>query len=429
MKHRLIIAMTFSLLIALVVIVVTIEASSLGWRLPFDGVVTITNGPGEGMHTGASREAIDYARNAASFSVIAPADGVVIDYLTNGTQEFGNLLRIYHPNSGSCSLFAHLTTASVTTGNVIQGQVVGTSGKSGLPVGSGIHLHFEARNNCLAGQPFSGSAVSIRAIPGTWWRSSYELPYTPIPHVPAAPPIPTSDQSQYGGAAQYPPDSHQPAPLAQTVTARLLSNPQSPPNTPNGWITNVVLGNPGTAWLFFAGNPNVVAATPASSYRTSFALYKWAPGCVPSPTVNCFDLIINSYKLKKQQSLSAANESFPGNHQYTYVMYSTNAVYGTSNDARIYEFYAGDNAPALDTPHLVIVLEENSAPTILEYCSSGTDQYQVMEAHGGPTTTAYQGSACSIVLQRNVGGTNNYSVRAHYSGGRSATTPFVTLHY
>ncbi len=35
--------------------------TSGGWRLPFNGTYWISDGPGEGMHTVRSAEAIDYA--------------------------------------------------------------------------------------------------------------------------------------------------------------------------------------------------------------------------------------------------------------------------------------------------------------------------------------------------------------------------------
>lgn len=213
------------------------------------------------------------------------------------------------------------------------------------------------------------------------------------------------------------------------MTARLLSDRQSPPNNPEGWIANIVPGNPGQASIYFEGNPNVSAATPASPYRTSFQLFKWAPDCVPSGTVQCFDLLVNSFKVKKKETLTPSYESFSANSQYLYVMYSNNAVYGQSGSAFIYEFYAGDSAPSLETPHLSITFSQFDAATVLEYCTPGADQYQVQEYHGGATTNLYTGSACSIRTNRSVGGTNKYAVRAHFPAGWSATTPYVALHY
>jgi len=188
-------ALSLGFVLSLVIVVHVFAADSLGWRLPFNGIATITNGPGEGAHkliyiSGIpkdSREAIDYAMNGQSFPVIAPADGAVVDYLTQGTDGFGRLLRIYHPNSSSCSFFAHLDSATKTTHNqaVLQGDIVGYSGMTGLTEGSGIHLHFEALGGCNAGQPYSGSAVPIRGLFGNWWANTYEFPLTPAP-VPAA---------------------------------------------------------------------------------------------------------------------------------------------------------------------------------------------------------------------------------------------------
>jgi hypothetical protein len=86
------------------------------WRVPLGGTSTpylISNGPAEGLHGTPStlgnldsREAIDFVRtDAATFPIVAPADGNVLAYATN--LALGNILVIDHPSTGSCS-FMHI---------------------------------------------------------------------------------------------------------------------------------------------------------------------------------------------------------------------------------------------------------------------------------------------------------------------------------
>lgn len=125
---------------------------TFSWRLPFDGTMVITNGPGEGFHTGLwSSEAIDFAPSpAASFNVLAPADGVVWDYFNvtdendqNANQGFGRTLILYHTSTRTYSFFAHLRNdievdVSGLPGvhpSVTQGQLIAHSGNTGQGLG------------------------------------------------------------------------------------------------------------------------------------------------------------------------------------------------------------------------------------------------------------------------------------------------------
>lgn len=89
--------------------------SAGAWRLPFDGIRTISNGPLEGLHTVKSAEAIDYfLPDHTRFEVYAPANGVVTDVFDPdvvNTYGFGWLVRINH--NGTTSFFAHLKGNSI----------------------------------------------------------------------------------------------------------------------------------------------------------------------------------------------------------------------------------------------------------------------------------------------------------------------------
>ncbi len=145
-----------------------------GYALPFSGYMIITNGPGEGMHTGSSSQAVDYAPlGGAPWTVLAAAAGTVVDATTDESQTggFGKLLRIEHAD-GRISFYAHLDSISVSDGETVSaGQAVATAGNTGN--GAGYHLHFEVRSGWNEDSVFSGSSVDIRGIPGTWWCEWY----------------------------------------------------------------------------------------------------------------------------------------------------------------------------------------------------------------------------------------------------------------
>ena len=85
--------------------------------------------------------------------VIAHSDGVVVAISTGhtlnrgatGTASYGNYVKIKHDN-GMYTLYAHLKSVYVKKNDrVKRGDVLGPMGQSGNS--SGIHLHFEVRNN------------------------------------------------------------------------------------------------------------------------------------------------------------------------------------------------------------------------------------------------------------------------------------------
>ena len=90
---------------------------------------------------------IDIGTNAETGKrVVAAATGTVVYSAyqsgTSASPGYGNYLIIYHGN-GFCSLYAHLASKQVGTGQkVSQGQLIGYSGNTG---GVAPHLHFEIR--------------------------------------------------------------------------------------------------------------------------------------------------------------------------------------------------------------------------------------------------------------------------------------------
>ena len=96
---------------------------------------------------GRWHKGIDIGTNAETGKrVVAAASGTVVYSAyqsgTSSSPGYGNYLIIYHGN-GYCSLYAHMASKSVSTGErVSQGQLIGYSGNTG---GVAPHLHFEIR--------------------------------------------------------------------------------------------------------------------------------------------------------------------------------------------------------------------------------------------------------------------------------------------
>ncbi|BAM46805.1 murein hydrolase activator EnvC family protein [Amphibacillus xylanus] len=92
----------------------------------------------ESMHNG-----LDFARsstNAASPPIISAEDGVVVSAGVRGG--YGNTVVIHHPDLNLTTLYAHLASISVSSGqSVSRGEQVGIMGTTGRS--TGIHLHFE----------------------------------------------------------------------------------------------------------------------------------------------------------------------------------------------------------------------------------------------------------------------------------------------
>ena len=131
-----------------------------GYRLPFVGYHTITQGPGcWDTHQGASFEALDFGQMPEGTPIYTTQAGSVQS--ATFVSGFGNLLRIAHPD-GNVSWYAHLSSFSVASGGVNWEQHVANSGNTGNSTGP--HLHFEVRNS-------SNVSIWIRDMPGITWYS------------------------------------------------------------------------------------------------------------------------------------------------------------------------------------------------------------------------------------------------------------------
>ncbi len=384
-----------------------------GWRLPFDSTTTITDGPGEEFHTGASAEAIDYAMNSASFPVLAPADGVVLDVKQDLQSTFGWVIRINHNNL--FSFFAHLDADKIFVGagqRVTQGQCIAMSSKSGLPPTAGIHLHYEARTGAVVGNIFSGQSVPIRHVPGTWWNPWY----SPTPDF-------RNDPARPSGGAQFPEMRISPATV--DLAARHLANTTAPPNAVNAYLSDISGPSPaGLITVHLAASPN----TPTNnSYKTLFSIYKW------QPNPDRWQGLASTYSPSLDDFLSFQNQSY-GTGQHTYLIQANTADLSqftcyVNCDRHIELFSDGYQG----TPHIVASYTRGSDATTLEYCASGAIHYEVYEYHGGATALAYSGPDCMILVHRILGSTNWYYARALYSDswptpGWAPPTPWLIVH-
>ncbi|MBI4673532.1 MAG: M23 family metallopeptidase [Chloroflexi bacterium] len=405
-KHRTYLAVAFATIAVLSVLGLVLAAPDRAgaWRLPFDGLKVISNAPGIRTHTGRSSQAIDYVShpNRESFAVYAPADGVVLDVLS--VSDFGTVLRINHNNV--YSFFAHLRAnqVQVSAGDTVrQGQLIAMTGNSGTG-GESNHLHFEARTGAVAGNVYSGSAYSIKAIPGNWWNKAY----VPPPFLTVTP------TSIYNGGAQFPENSARPT--TANKGARHLADIQSPPNPNDGWISNITDGTNAQAVMHFAANPNVRG----TGYRTWFSLFKRQNNDWPQK--------LYGTRAAFADSIGPGTESFE-NGQHMYVSYDWNQISGRPNLAHVYELWPGVSAQGI--PHIAASYKENNDSTVLEYCAPNGAEYYVSEYHGNATEFTYQGPACSILVHRRLNELNSYNVSVRYQGQSGWSNPslWLDLHY
>ena len=118
---------------------------------------------------GRWHKGIDIGTNAETGKrVVAAASGTVVYSAyqsgTSASPGYGNYLIIYHGN-GYCSLYAHMASKSVSTGQkVSQGQLIGYSGNTG---GVAPHLHFEIRKATSVGDFFGNNWLDpLDYLPG-----------------------------------------------------------------------------------------------------------------------------------------------------------------------------------------------------------------------------------------------------------------------
>lgn len=120
------------------------------WLKPVNGQITSPYGKRSQPIAGAStnHKGIDIGTSINS-TVIAPANGRVIfagwENRNNPRQGFGQFVKIDHGN-GLISLYGHLNEYLVSNGQyVTAGTHLGLAGNTGNS--TGVHLHFEIRNN------------------------------------------------------------------------------------------------------------------------------------------------------------------------------------------------------------------------------------------------------------------------------------------
>lgn len=166
------------------------------------------------------------------------------------------------PGAFVFSLFAHLQAPHLVSVNqqVTQGAQIGWAGTSGES--TGIHLHYEARVDMVAGQIFTGSGIPSLAVPGNWWYACY------------SPPIPSTgfyaECSVNDGVAEFPVKSTPPPGASQST--RHLANTQSPADNPSAY-SGPVISNQNT--IHRGGSPS----TPGTGYETSFQTQYYSNGC------------------------------------------------------------------------------------------------------------------------------------------------------
>lgn len=144
-----------------------IPRSPAGFRLPFVGTYPIGVGPcAHHASNPNEREAMDFSLPTGTV-VVASEKGTVKTY--NWPTTAGLMVIIDHPN-GIQSVYAHLSSISVTEGTTVQrGQEIGKSGSTGNSTGP--HLHFGLQN---------GASLWIRDMRGiTWYTGNIEQPCAP----------------------------------------------------------------------------------------------------------------------------------------------------------------------------------------------------------------------------------------------------------
>ncbi len=391
-------------------------AHTTSWRAPFSGVNVITAGPGENLHTGVSAEAIDYAPSPpASFQILAPADGVVWDYLPDPPpvdQEpdnlgFGNVLVLYHEKTQTYSFFAHLQNVVVNTARftpVTQGQHIADSGDSGRG-GSGFHLHFEARTG-YQGDPartdddeisaVSGAAFPIHALMGNWWNPWYAPP--------SANATVTFNLDLWSGAAQHPEDDAPPPYMTlsantQTPGPRHLSGNDSPPGFSSGYVSNIT---DTSVFVHMGAAPDAPNLSTDAYFRffvfqgSTNQWWQLLPGNdIEGPTYPI------SY---------AGNQCSAVSSQYCFKIQDVLRVdAGQVSGYRYIDVFPG---VAGAQPHVVASYNAGEATVFLEYVYPSATCYKIWENHGGENFLAYQGLASQITVNRIIGAPNAYQVSA-----------------
>jgi murein DD-endopeptidase MepM/ murein hydrolase activator NlpD len=182
----------------------------VGFRLPFDGSYPISNGPGEGYHTGSAGEAVDFPMVTGTAVKATEVGNVTFaDWDSSG---YGWSIRLHHDN-GMDSWYAHLSTIQVSVGQrPSKGQQIALSGNTG-GASTGPHLHFHVKSG--------SSPVCIRDLSDIWWNTWF----------------PPGDPNYYSGCACYPPCGSPPSQCYQGAR-RLSCGGGSDTTPPDGEITS-----------------------------------------------------------------------------------------------------------------------------------------------------------------------------------------------
>lgn len=116
---------------------------STGYMWPLDGGHVTSYYGGARGHKG-----VDLSTGVVGTKIFASRTGKVVDvqywdgHSKDDMQSYGNMVRIYHPETGTYTRYAHCVSIAVSEGQwVNQGQVIAYMGNTGNSFGP--HLHFE----------------------------------------------------------------------------------------------------------------------------------------------------------------------------------------------------------------------------------------------------------------------------------------------
>lgn len=158
--------------IATFAFVTIVWAFPSGWRIPSynDGRAMISNGPGEGMHTGSSAGAIDFLPMdtwSTTKDVRSASPGTVKFATTYSCS--GVTLGIQDTN-GRSSFYYHLSSVFVAVGqSVARDEVVADYDNTGSCT-TGPHLHFEGRSMVNWDNPLgSGTPLTLKDLRFVGW--------------------------------------------------------------------------------------------------------------------------------------------------------------------------------------------------------------------------------------------------------------------
>ena len=129
-------------------------------RLPVPAGTSISGVFGQTEGYPHPHRGVDYETPPGT-PIVAPADGVVVDFFNDGS--FGIGVCLDHVDTPWDSLYAHLSEASVGVGRHVRaGEVLGLSGATGLVTGP--HLHWQVCRNTFFPADISASADPLSFV-------------------------------------------------------------------------------------------------------------------------------------------------------------------------------------------------------------------------------------------------------------------------